>query len=227
MPRPDGTRFFPDLRDEDGEERRARIKAMSPQERAVLAKNLTPSMTVKSLATWRESMARMSPGVKDRVDRAVRFFERQFPAMSELDILSDIACIDFHRPVDDRVQLPVNTRLVGYKLPGSPALGGRYFTRVGYGPQSLGISLTGDYQGGPQTEKEFRLFRVIKAVPAVLESFAAPAADRWSLSARRVLAFGGGKQLCFPDATGHLELERTGTPELSARKAAQAFLKRG
>ncbi len=199
MPKPDATRYFPDLADGDVDARRARIGAMSPQARAALVKNLTPAM-ITSLAKWRESMERKAPIIKTRIAVAVDFFARHFTGpykKSDSDTLSELICIDYSRPVQV-ITLSEGERLVGYKKADADPLRGSYFTRNGYGPQTLGIALTGTLRTGVEADKVFLRYRVVRTIPAALESYAAPASDRWSLDGRRVLATGGGKQILHP-----------------------------
>lgn len=152
-------------------------------------------------------MVHKPPAVMARVQTAIAFFQRNFPHYNEERLVSELVCHDFSRPVEV-VRVPPMTRLIGYKdHEAAKKVGGSYFTRNGFGPQLLGISL--DYQQAhhPDPQKKALVnYVTTQGIPEVLKSRCAPASDTWSILGKRVLAAGGGEQLVIPRAADRLRI---------------------
>lgn len=164
-----------------------------------------------TLQQWLDQWTRKSPEVQRRVQTALDFLQHHYGKANENKILSEIRCIDFSHAVSTP-SLAKGTQLVGSKDPRVSPYRATYFTFSGHPAQRLGVASEGNISHrrkvlNPKVlPKTLFRYEVLVGIPRgeVLQSTCAPAADTWSIHARKVLVAGGGIQLLIPKMNRYL-----------------------
>jgi hypothetical protein len=129
-------------------------------------------------------------------------FYKQYAKMPPDRAASEVAAINVSKPVRVGPPPPCPSQQAQWQTPGKSQ--GQYYADEGTAPTKLGIHDEGDLgPGTPVKPKESKLYDVPPESP-YLESSAAPAQDKWSVSGEEHPTEGGATQRYVPRASSNV-----------------------